>query len=179
VKEWPTPRAQERSQRNSADNGVALSLAVKEWPTPTASDRNGPTRGASAQGGAPLSEAVKASGSAWPTPTARDWRSGKVGASTLARDNARPLSEAVESESLLWATPTRADGLGGPGNSGREGGENLRTQAAGSLSPAWEECLMGFPAGWTHIDGPPVVAKRSTNGSRPARKRASRSAKSG
>ena len=115
----------------------------------------------------------------WPTPTARDHRSGKIGPATLARMNARPLSEAVESESLLWATPTRADGLGGPGNSGREGGENLRTQAAGSLSPAFVEAMMGFPAGWTHIDGPPVAAKHNTSGSPPARKRASRSAKSG
>ena len=27
----------------------------------------------------------------------------------------------------LWPTPNKADGTGGPGNSGRQGGENLRT----------------------------------------------------
>ena len=34
---WPTPRAEERSQYNSQDNGMALSRAVK-WPTPTSRD---------------------------------------------------------------------------------------------------------------------------------------------
>ena len=33
---WPTPRANEGSQRNSRDNGMALSRAVKLWPTPAA-----------------------------------------------------------------------------------------------------------------------------------------------
>lgn len=35
------------------------------------------------------------------------------------------------------------------------------------LSPAWVETLMGFPPGWT--DGPPVPARRNTNGSRRGR----------
>ena len=38
VQMWPTPRANERSQRNSRDAGVALSRAVKFWPTPTVND---------------------------------------------------------------------------------------------------------------------------------------------
>jgi len=33
-KMWPTPRAEERQQHNSADAYVALSKAVKMWPTP-------------------------------------------------------------------------------------------------------------------------------------------------
>lgn len=33
---WPTPRANERQQRNSQDNHMALSKAVQLWPTPTA-----------------------------------------------------------------------------------------------------------------------------------------------
>jgi hypothetical protein len=33
-----------------------------------------------------------------------------------------------------WPTPTQADGMGGPGNSGRQGGENLRT-AVRTASP--------------------------------------------
>jgi site-specific DNA-cytosine methylase len=51
-----------------------------------------------------------------------------------------------------WPTPTKSDGEGGPGNSGREGGENLRTAAGGSLNPTWVEWLMGFPLGWTDLD---------------------------
>ena len=38
-----------------------------------------------------------------------------------------------------------ADGMGGLGNSGREGGENLRTATGGQLNPTWVELLMGFP----------------------------------
>jgi len=51
-----------------------------------------------------------------------------------------------------WATPTQSDGTGGPGNSGRDGGENLRTQVGGSLNPTWVEWLMGFPLGWTDCE---------------------------
>ena len=43
------------------------------------------------------------------------------------------------------------------------------------LSPDWVCCLMGFPIGWTRIDGPPVAAKRSTPASPRARRRVSRS----
>lgn len=43
------------------------------------------------------------------------------------------------------------------------------------LNPAWVETLMGFPPGWTRIDGPPVAAKRSTPASPRARRRVSRS----
>lgn len=41
---WPTPRAEERQQRNSQDNYVALSMAVKMWPTPMSQNwRSGKT----------------------------------------------------------------------------------------------------------------------------------------
>jgi hypothetical protein len=36
---------------------------------------------------------------------------------------------------MQWPTPTQADGMGGPGNSGRGGGLNLRTQVQGSAKP--------------------------------------------
>ena len=52
----------------------------------------------------------------------------------------------------VWATPTQSDGMGGPGNSGRDGGENLRTQVGGSLNPTWVEWLQGFLLGWTEVD---------------------------
>jgi hypothetical protein len=50
-----------------------------------------------------------------------------------------------------WATPMQSDGTGEPGNSGRDGGENLRTQVGGSLNPDWVEWLMGFPTGFTNL----------------------------
>jgi hypothetical protein len=68
--------------------------------------------------------------------------------------------------------------MGGPGNSGRDGGENLRTavwatptahprthtprqvdhgeqlanQVGGQLNPTWVEWLMGFPLGFTDCE---------------------------
>jgi hypothetical protein len=63
----------------------------------------------------------------WPTPTTRDWRSGHASDATHDR-NSRPLSEVVvKAEKTMWPTPNASDGTGGPGNSGREGGLNLRT----------------------------------------------------
>jgi hypothetical protein len=59
--------------------------------------------------------------------------------------------EAVAAK-VIWPTPTMADGLGGPGNSGRDGGENLRTRVGGQLNPTWVEWLMGFPLGWTDCE---------------------------
>ena len=55
-------------------------------------------------------------------------------------------------ERRLWPPPTQSDGTGGPGNSGRDGGDNLRTAVGGSLNPEWVELLMGFPPGWTDLN---------------------------
>ena len=41
------------------------------------------------------------------------------------------LSRAVQ----MWPTPTTSDGMGGPGNSGRQGGENLRTAVTNWPTP--------------------------------------------
>ena len=76
--------------------------------------------------------------SLWPTPRAI------YGEHPGMRDTSH-LTGAVQ----MWPTPTRSDGMGGPGNSGRDGGENLRTKVGGQLNPMWVEWLMGFPEGWT------------------------------
>lgn len=56
----------------------------------------------------------------------------------------------------LWPTPSAASGEQGPGNSGREGGDNLVTRVArhqrGSLSPTWTEHIMAIPLYWTDPD---------------------------
>lgn len=41
IQSWPTPRASEREQSNSADSHEALSLRVKSWQTPTTSCASG------------------------------------------------------------------------------------------------------------------------------------------
>ena len=53
-----------------------------------------------------------------------------------------------ESEDLADADKTRLQGR----NSGREGGENLRTQTGGQLNPSWVETLMAWPKDWTCLD---------------------------
>lgn len=66
---------------------------------------------------------ANASGS-WPTPTAS--LGDKAGLVTPSKGReGGTLVEAVSAR--LWPTPTRSDGGGGPGNSGRSGGPNLRT----------------------------------------------------
>jgi hypothetical protein len=67
----------------------------------------------------------------------------------------------------VWPSPTQADGMGGPGSSGRDGGENLRTVVGGQLNPTWVEWLMGFPLGWTdlgHSEMPSSRKSQSTLG---------------
>jgi hypothetical protein len=102
-------------------------------PTPTAGDAKS-ARNATA-------------GRTWGTPTARDWKD--TGDLTNVPENGLLGRQVVNRESR--PTPTKSDGEGGPGNSGRQGGENLRTAAGGSLNPTWVEWLMGFPLGWTDL----------------------------
>jgi hypothetical protein len=46
-------------------------------------------------------------------------------------------------------TLTKSDGTGGPGCSGREGGDNLRTVLGGPINADWAEWFMGWPIGAT------------------------------
>jgi hypothetical protein len=61
------------------------------------------------------------------------------------------LSQVIR-DRRMWPTPTSSDGTGGPGSSGRDGGDNLRTAVNGQLNPTWVEWLMGFPEGWTDLE---------------------------
>lgn len=62
-------------------------------------------------------------------------------------------------------------------------GAEVRLDASPSeqapLNPAWVECLMGLPVGWTEPAGPQAAESSSTRGSRPARPRKSRTAPRG
>lgn len=102
----------------------------------------------SAQGDlfAPAFDGADADG-LWPTPTIK----GDYNKSRLSGRAGDGLATAVKA----WPTPTASDGNGGPGSSGREGGDNLRTAASGDsgvLNPTWVELLMGLPPGWTDPD---------------------------
>jgi hypothetical protein len=74
------------------------------------------------------------------------------------------LTKEQESATNMWPTPHSTCSTG-PGKQGRQGGENLQTAVQGQLNPAWVECLMGFPAGWTELNGPQDQAN-NTLGSR-------------
>ncbi len=87
-------------------------------------DRKGATRGANAQGSAPLSEAVKL----WPTPTATTYGSSNNGCphdgraayatarspslETLIRTLAAPMEPRPDEPTKLWPTPNASDANG-------------------------------------------------------------------
>lgn len=84
---WSTPRAEEKLQHNSADNGMALSAQVlSSWNTPRATD--GPNGGPNQSGGALPADAAQAM--AWATPTTQDG-SNNAGPSQWGR-NSLPLN---------------------------------------------------------------------------------------
>jgi hypothetical protein len=124
------------------------------FPTPTAGDSKSAanlTAGRSNpdsqhHSGVTLTDFVRL----WPTPRARDGKG-------------PGYEDDLPSTVQRWPTPTKSDGEGGPGNSGRQGGENLRTAVGGQLNPTWVEWLMGFPLGWT------VCAAWETRSSRRSR----------
>jgi hypothetical protein len=90
--------------------------------------------------------AYGSSPTAWGTPTRRDWKD--TGNMTNVPENGLLGRQALNRRPM----PTSSDGSGGPGSSGRDGGDNLRTAAGGSLNPEFVEWLMGFPIGWTEVD---------------------------
>ena len=95
----------------------------------------------------------------WPTATATDTQDRAPGTPHLTKNGTVRHANKQGTTSFMWLsqvakmfpTPTRSDGMGGPENSGRNGGENLRTAVGGSLNPEFVEWLMGFPPGWTEL----------------------------
>lgn len=88
----------------------------------------------------------------WPTPTARDCK----GANSLQhltrqghkKNHTGQLANAVR----LYPTP-KAQNCRGNGERHGEGGPSLDVVVGGQLSPMWVEWLMGFPIGWTELEG--------------------------
>lgn len=125
---FPTPKA------SDGDRGELLALVRgkktrQKWiPMPTAGDARSSRNSTAKRNKIPptgvhAGDTLTDFVTLWPTPNARDWKSGKVSEATLER-NSRPLSEAA------------ANG-----------------QTSGQLNPTWVEWLMGFPLGWTDLEG--------------------------
>ena len=150
VGKLPTP------ERRTTASGCSL------WPTPRTSDtqagrivevnENGTlcrvNQDRSQTYGANLSDAVVM----WPTPLAQDARHSGHGAAD--RDKTGLLARAV----VLWPTPLSNDAKNAtlPPSAGTRDslpGELIRSGASGSLNPLWVELLMGFPPGWTDMEG--------------------------
>lgn len=81
----------------------------------------------------------------WPTPRAYSFAESHQPGLTPLDIRVRGL---YQDNPRYWASP-HANCTTGAGNQGRQGGENLQTQAKGKLNPRWVETLMGLPIGWT------------------------------
>lgn len=93
----------------------------------------------------------------WPTPTVPNGgRSPKGGMSPTGQtpDGQKrqvDLQHAVRMvERRMWPTPTQADGMGGPGNSGWQGGLNLRTAVKRWPTPTARDWRSGKASEATH-----------------------------
>jgi hypothetical protein len=83
----------------------------------------------------------------WQTPVADDAIERKAG-----KWNSRGEPK-LSAEVKLWPTPTKSDGTGGPGNSGREGGLNLRTAVKQWPTPCASASKGSSPAALTRKNG--------------------------
>ncbi len=102
----------------------------------------------------------------WPTPTV----SGLWNRKGVSANSGDGLVTAIKQ----WGTPTAsaAKGTGAPGTQshqhdlkkGNLRAQDLSAQNDGQLNPDWEEALMGYPIGWTRLDGPPLKDWRNMIG---------------
>lgn len=164
VKFWSTPRANEQSQQNSRDSGVALSRQSKLWTTPQAHDSQGcgnPARVGrfgTKHGGKNLNDdAALWSTRLWPTPSAGTHNDGEDpdvwraraeklkksakngnGAGTPLPVAAAAVSQGRSLTSLLGPLPPTTSTPG-----------EKSSRSTRQLNPRFVEWLMGFPIGWT------------------------------
>lgn len=111
------------------------------WPTPHGFPKQGQARNPGPSGNE-LGRAVNR----WPTPTSRDHKDGDYCPNVPVNGL---LGRAV------WPTPKGSPSGPDYARRNREGsgGDDLVTQVGGSLNPTWVEWLMGFPLGWTDLEG--------------------------
>ena len=114
----------------------ATSFASMEEPPSAKSSVTWPTSGMTRNGMSfPLPTLVpRTSGTAsgsWPTPhgMGEDGHGNELSMVVRAREGLTDSERSLK-KAGMWTTPTKSDGEGGPGNSGRQGGLNLRTAVA-------------------------------------------------
>ena len=103
----------------------------------------------------------------WPTPRSCTAMQAAITPSRAADKN--PNLEVIIARQQ-WPTPAATDfkGSSKPGQRRGQLTEATEPNSAGRLNPEWVEMLMGFPAGWTDIDGPRHPDHASTHMSLPA-----------
>ena len=160
---WPTPSAT-NAEYSSTGYGPTLNQ-MASWPTPVAIDAGSGriNRSASPNATERPTLAMMAHKGVWPTPTANDSKNATLPPGAAQRDS---LPGALI---RMWPTPTANE------DHYRLQGETQQSTSLnaihkGNLNPEWVEALMGFPLGWTAIDGLlPQAHKR--NGNRRVRSR--------
>jgi hypothetical protein len=153
---WPTPQAHDVRKRGNteADHHYYphdLANAVEMFPTPR------------------VCAGLRSSGmnrtefyrTFWPTPTAED--------SQCKGNHLGPAGQ-LESLSLhaavkLWPTPNATDGEKAP-------------TIGGQLNPMWVEWLMGYPLGWTALEGSATPSSRKSQSTSPNKSYAARKRRS-
>lgn len=113
---WPTARAQDAKHGSATEwelgsgrNGLHIAVARSNWPTPAAHDAVDRTQ---------FTPVITGNG----TVRHRNKAGGQSRAS---------LSQIAK----MWPTPNATDNMGGPGDSGRQGGLNLRTAVKSMPTP--------------------------------------------
>lgn len=122
------------------------------WPTPTANAANGPGH-SGWQAGMNLQTAVQLSLQKFPIPTASLSGSNRSASPGAKR---RPGLTQIAQSSEKFPTPKRRD-FKASGGAARHT-PDLPGFIGGSLNPAWDEWLMGWPIGWTELK-PLAMAK--------------------
>jgi len=129
--DWSTPRAEEKSQHNSADNGMALSAQVTDWQTPSAQQCEKRRQvGQTERTELLLLGQVRQ----WPTPNIPN-RGPELD------KNHRPNSGGIDLQSTVLAGEVA--GLPDPASPSTIG------KPRGSLNAEWVAQLMGFPPEYT------------------------------
>lgn len=124
------------------------------WPTPNATEsgrtlaqfQENKTRGT--KGGMGLSIAVQM----YPTPSASNYGT-NLGGAAGRKGKVRPSLETMARKNL-WPTPLAREGRKGNANRKHaDGSHTLSSAVGGKLNPTWVEWLMGYPSGWTELEG--------------------------
>lgn len=125
---WPTPRAEERQQHNSADAGMALSAAVSSWPTPTTRDNKGGGIAVTRPDGKSRMDML-------------DWKAESFSPPGLPISGGPTSFSSSPGSHRPWPLVASASGGTRPDLSTRK-----------RLNPVFVEWLMGWPLFWTNTE---------------------------